>query len=89
MTRESLSVRVSRLEAAEHRNNDIQSARDHELATMKATYAEIDAKLELLIEDKNKRDGAIGFGKWIVGTGFFAMVGSAVLAVLHLLGSGR
>lgn len=89
MTRESLSVRVARLEAAEQRNSELQASRDHETTAMKATYAEIDAKLELLIEDKNKRDGAIGFGKWIVGTGFFAMVGSAVLAVLHLLGSGR
>jgi len=89
MTRESLSVRVARLEAAEQRNSEIQASRDRETADMKATYADIDAKLERLIEDKNKRDGAIGFGKWIVGTGFFAMVGSAVLAVLHLLGSGR
>lgn len=83
---ESIEARVARLEEAKVAAERTRIDRDREIRDIKTVVTEIDAKLDRLIADKNQRDGAIGLGKWLVGTGFFALVGSAVLATLHYIG---
>lgn len=58
---------------------DGRGDRDREMKALKATLTEIDAKLDLLLEDKNKRDGVLGMGRWLIAIGIPSMVGGAVL----------
>ena len=46
----------------------------------------VDGKLDKLVVDKAGRDGAISFGKWIVGAGFLTIIGSVIIATLHYVG---
>lgn len=85
---ESLEARVARLEEAKRAAELVRQDRDREIRAIKNTVNDIDAKLDKLVSDKDQRDGAIGLGKWLVGTGFFALVGSIVMATIHYI-SGR
>lgn len=86
MAPESLEARVARLEEARDAAERTRADRDREIRDIKKVVGDIDGKLDLLVKDKDQRDGAIGLGKWLVGTGFFALVGSAVIATLHYIG---
>lgn len=78
--------RVAALEANERAAVDSRAMRDREIRDMKTTMGAMDGKLDQLVADKAGRDTAISLGKWIVGTGFFGIVGSVIIATLHYVG---
>lgn len=86
MTGESIEARVTRLEERERAAAQVRADRDREIRDIKTTIHDVDAKLDRLIADKNQRDGALIFGKWLVGVGFFSAVGGIVLATLQYIG---
>ena len=59
--------------------------RDREIKAIKTGQDTINSKLDLLIEDKQRRDGALGMGRWLITIGIPSMVGGVVLWVLHLI----
>ncbi len=84
-------------EASKHRDREI---RDLKIG-MKAANEKLDrltlaiAKLEDLPErvadlttDHDERAGAFKLGKWIAGTGFFGVIGSAAYGIWHFF-AGR
>lgn len=79
-------ARIAVLEGAERVAVEVRVARDREIRDIKQTIGAMDGKLDQLVEDKAGRDGAISFGKWLVGTGFLAVVGSVIVATLHYIG---
>lgn len=79
-------ARVVALEAGERAAADIRATRDREIRDIKNTMQDVDTKLDQLLNDKAGRDTAISLGKWIVGTGFFGVVGSVIVATLHYIG---
>lgn len=81
-----LVARVAALEANERAAVDSRNMRDREIRDIKKTLNDVDTKLDGLISDKAGRDTAISLGKWIVGTGFFGVVGSVIVATLHYIG---
>lgn len=81
-----IAARVVALEAKERASLDIRATRDREIKEIKGTVTDMDGKLDKLVADKAGRDTAISLGKWIVGTGFFGVVGSVIVATLHYIG---
>lgn len=81
-----IAARVVALEANERASVDIRNTRDREIKEIKGTVTDMDGKLDQLVADKAGRDSAIGLGKWIVGTGFFGLVGSVIIGTLHYIG---
>lgn len=49
-----------------------------------ARFDKIDEKLDTLWDDKNRHEGAFGFGKWIAGC-----VGGLIVAAMDYFASGR
>lgn len=85
---ETLSSRVARLEEQADAALRVLVDRDRELRDIRQTVHQIRDIVDDLRADQNRRDGAIGLGKWVVGTGFLGAVGAAVLAAWHLLTRG-
>lgn len=81
-----IAARIVALEANERAALDIRATRDREIKEIKGTVTDMDGKLDKLVADKAGRDTAINLGKWIVGTGFFGVVGSVIVATLHYIG---
>lgn len=81
-----IMARVAGLEANERASVEVRASRDREIKEIKTTVGGMDAKLDLLVIDKAGRDTTISLGKWIVGTGFFGVVGSVIVATLHYIG---
>lgn len=81
-----LQARVATLEASERVAAEVRVSRDREIKGIKDAIGSMDGKLDLLVTDKAGRDTAIGLGKWIVGTGFFGIVGSVIIGTLHYIG---
>jgi hypothetical protein len=81
-----IAARVAAIEANERASIEIRVTRDREIRDIKGTVKDMDGKLDQLVADKAGRDTAISFGKWIVGTGFFGIVGSVIIATLHYIG---
>ena len=79
-------ARIAALEANERAAVDSREMRDREIRDIKKTLVDVDGKLDGLVADKAGRDTAIGLGKWIVGTGFFGIVGSVIIGTLHYIG---
>lgn len=59
--------------------------RDREIKAIKEGQIAANKKLDLLLEDKQLRDGAIGLGRWLITIGIPSMVGGAVLWVWRLV----
>jgi hypothetical protein len=83
---DDLTVRVVRLEEAVAAANLQRADRDREIRDIKRAVKSIEDKIDLLIADKNTRDGAVGLGKWLVTTGVFGAIGAVALAVIAALG---
>lgn len=49
----------------------------------------IDQKLDLLVEDKARRDGAVGLGRWLIAIGIPSLIGGAVLALWEVFGGNN
>jgi hypothetical protein len=62
----------------------MRADRDREISAIKVMQTEINHKLDLLIEDKQRRDGALGLGRWMIAVGIPSLVGGALLWVWHL-----
>lgn len=73
-----------RVTALEHRGN----GHDIEFRDLNAELHGINAKLDALLTEQHKRDGALGLAKWGASLTFFAMIGSAILGIFTLF-SGR
>lgn len=86
LAEESIEARVTRLEERERAAAAVRVDRDREIRDIKNTVHEMDGKLDELVAGKNRQDGAVGLGKWLVGLGFFGTVGSIVIATLHYIG---
>lgn len=93
----SHAERIASMEAQLAAIREARADRDREMKAVKArqdgieaelaeTVRAINAKLELLIEDKAKRDGALGLGRWLFAIGLPSMAGAFALEVWHLLG---
>lgn len=72
---------MARLEAEAGANAQHRIDRDREIRDIKKLVGDIDAKLDKLIDSEARREGAIGLGKWIVGTGLFGAVGTFLFAL--------
>ncbi len=59
--------------------------RDREIKAIKEGQIAANKKLDLLLEDKQLRDGAIGLGRWLITIGIPSLVGGAVLWVWRLV----
>ena len=59
--------------------------RDREIKAIKEAQVLTNQKLDLLLEDKQLRDGAMGLGRWLITIGIPSLVGGAVLWVWHLV----
>ena len=59
--------------------------RDREIKAIKEGQIAANKKLDLLLEDKQLRDGAIGLGRWLITIGIPSMVGGAAMWVWHLV----
>jgi hypothetical protein len=79
MPPESLTARVVRLEAQDAVAVQHRTDRDREIRDIKLTVNAMDAKLDLLIADKNSRDTLVGLGKWLVASGLFGTVGALAM----------
>ena len=63
-----------------------RAERDREVKAMKQTMASIDSKLDQLVEDKARRDGALGLGRWLITIGIPSLLGGMVMTLWHLIG---
>lgn len=81
----SIAERMATAEAQIAAIIDQRSDRDREIKQIKESIGGVDRKLDLLVEDKAQRDGAIRLGRWLIGIGIPSLVGGWVLALWHLL----
>lgn len=84
----TLAERMATAEAQIQAIVDSRADRDREIKAIKLGQESMDRKLDALLADKERRDGAIGLGRWLITIGIPSMVGGAVLWVWHLL-NGR
>lgn len=80
----ALGERVATVEAQIAEIHALRADRDREIRAIKVMQTEINHKLDLLIEDKQRRDGALGLGRWMISVGIPSLVGGALLWVWHL-----
>ncbi len=81
-----LSERMAKAEAQIEAIGEARADRDREIKALKESFAAINAKLDLLIADKARRDGALGLGRWLIGIGIPALVAGWAVALWHLVG---
>lgn len=75
---------VERVAALEHRGN----AHDIEFRDLKADLHDIKTKLDALLTEQHRRDGALGLAKWGASLTFFTLLGSAIVGIFSFF-SGR
>lgn len=63
--------------------------RDVEIHAVREGQLELAQKMETLLMDKERRDGALGLGKWLISVGIPSLIGGAVLWVWHLLDGSK
>lgn len=80
----SHAERLSSIEAQLDAIHEIRADRDREMKAIKDMQAEINRKLDVLIADKSRRDGALGLGRWLITVGIPSLIGGAVLALWHM-----
>lgn len=80
-----MPAKVARLEAEAKENARHRADRDREIRDIKDTVRRVEEKLDKLMDAEARRDGAIGLGKWIVGTGFLGAVGTVFFALTEWL----
>jgi hypothetical protein len=73
---DALMQRIATMEA-----NGI--SRDREIRDLKAEVRSANEKLDAIQLALAQQDGAIGLGKWLVGTGFVGVIGSAIYGIFH------
>lgn len=81
-----LEADVAALKADAARAQEIRITRDREIKGIKDTVEAMDGKIDKLVVDSAVSDTTISNAKWLVGTGFFGIVGSVILATLHYIG---
>lgn len=83
----TLAERMATAEAQIEAIHEALADRDREIKALKEGNAEINRKLDVLIAEKERRDGALGMGRWLITIGIPSLVGGAVLWVWHFLDS--
>lgn len=83
----TLAERMATAEAQITAIHASRADRDREIKALKQVNADINRKLDLLIEDKQRRDGALGMSRWLITVGIPSLIGGAVLWVWHFLDS--
>lgn len=83
----TLAERMATAEAQIDAIHEAWTDRDREIKELKEVNADINRKLDLLIEDKQRRDGVLGMGRWLITIGIPSLVGGAVLWVWNFLDS--
>lgn len=63
---------------------DMLRRRDIEIHAVREGQVELAQKMETLLVDKERRDGALGLGKWLISAGIPSLIGGAVLWIWHL-----
>lgn len=83
----TLAERMATAEAQIDAIHEAWTDRDREIKELKEVNADISRKLDLLIEDKQRRDGALGMGRWLIAVGIPSLIGGAALWVWNFLDS--
>lgn len=83
----TLAERMATAEAHIEAIHEARADRDREIKALKEGNAEINRKLDVLIADKERRDGVLGMGRWLITIGIPSLVGGAVLWVWNLFDS--
>lgn len=83
----TLAERMATAEAQIDAIHEAWTDRDREIKELKEVNADINRKLDLLIEDKQRRDGALGMGRWLITVGIPSLIGGAALWVWNFLDS--
>lgn len=83
----TLAERMAKTEAQIAAIHEARTDRDREIKALKGVNADINRKLDLLIEDKQRRDGALGMGRWLITVGIPSLIGGAALWVWNFLDS--
>ena len=81
----TLTERMATVEAHIDAIVEARVERDREIKAIKEDQIAANKKLDLLLEDKQLRDGATGLGRWLITIGIPSLVGGAVLWVWHLV----
>lgn len=83
----TLAERMATAEAQIEAIHEAWTDRDREIKALKEVNADINRKLDLLIADKERRDGVLGMGRWLITVGIPSLIGGAALWVWHLFDS--
>lgn len=68
---------------------DMLRRRDIETHAIREGQVELAQKMETLLMDKERRDGALGLGKWLISVGIPSLIGGAVLWIWRLLDGSK
>ena len=83
----TLAERMATVEAHIDAIVEARVERDLEIKAIKEGQIAANKKLDLLLEDKQLRDGAIGLGRWLITVGIPSLIGGAALWVWRFLDS--
>ena len=86
---ETHAERLATIEAQIAAMAEARAERDREIKAIKEGQGEIVRKLDILIADKARRDGALGLGRWLITIGIPSLIGGAVLWIWHLFDGTR
>lgn len=86
---ETHAERLATIEAQIAAMAEARAERDREIKAIKEGQIEIVRKLDILIADKARRDGALGLGRWLITIGIPSLIGGAVLWVWNLFDGTR
>jgi len=79
-----MGERMATVEAQVHAIVEMREERDREIKSIKTSLSDIGGKLDLLVQDKARRDGALGLSRWLIGIGIPGMIGGWVLYLWHI-----
>lgn len=78
-----LNERMATAEAQIQAIVEARADRDREMKALKAELGAANGKLDVLLSDKERRDGALGLGRWLIGIGLPTLVGGFILELWH------
>ena len=81
-----LNERMAKVESQMRAFVEARGDRDKQLKGFHTQLADIDSKLGLLLQDKDRRDGALGLGRWLLTIGVPSLIGGAALWLWNTIG---
>lgn len=77
-----MAAAEAQIAAGEQRRAD----RDREIKEIKQTVQGMDGKIDQLISEHNRQQGALSLGRWLISIGVPSLLGGWALALWHLFG---